>query len=86
MATEFKTFLQENGVKYHKRMAPYHPSTNGQAERANGKGRVEEYKDDARISASQFIQVSATISKSTSLDDRSSTSTVISRSNNTDGG
>lgn len=32
-ATEFKDFLQTNGVKYHKLTAPYHPSTNGQAER-----------------------------------------------------
>lgn len=32
-ATEFKTFLQDSGVKYHKTTAPYHPATNGQAER-----------------------------------------------------
>lgn len=32
-ATEFKTFLQGSGVKYHKLIAPYHPATNGQAER-----------------------------------------------------
>lgn len=30
---EFKTFLQTVGVKFHKLTAPYHPSTNGQAER-----------------------------------------------------
>ncbi|XP_031349037.1 uncharacterized protein K02A2.6-like isoform X2 [Photinus pyralis] len=30
---EFKQFLQWSGVKYHKLSAPYHPSTNGQAER-----------------------------------------------------
>lgn len=32
-ATEFKTFLQNSGVKYHKLTAPYHPATNGQAKR-----------------------------------------------------
>lgn len=32
-ATEFKTFLPDSGVKYHKLTAPYHPATNGQAER-----------------------------------------------------
>lgn len=32
-ATEFKDFLQRSGVKYHKLSAPYHPATNGQAER-----------------------------------------------------
>lgn len=30
---EFEQFLKINGVKYHKLSAPYHPSTNGQAER-----------------------------------------------------
>ena len=30
---EFSKFLKEIGVKYHKRTAAYHPSTNGQAER-----------------------------------------------------
>ncbi|XP_058836807.1 uncharacterized protein K02A2.6-like [Topomyia yanbarensis] len=32
-ASEFKSFLQRSGVKYHKLSAPYHPATNGQAER-----------------------------------------------------
>ncbi|XP_055542786.1 uncharacterized protein K02A2.6-like [Wyeomyia smithii] len=32
-ATDFKVFLQKCGVKYHKLSAPYHPATNGQAER-----------------------------------------------------
>lgn len=32
-ASEFNEFLRMCGVKYHKRTAPYHPSTNGQAER-----------------------------------------------------
>lgn len=32
-AEEFKSFLQRSGVKYHKLSAPYHPATNGQAER-----------------------------------------------------
>ncbi|XP_018396143.1 PREDICTED: uncharacterized protein K02A2.6-like [Cyphomyrmex costatus] len=32
-AEEFKTFLQSSGVKYHKRIALYHPATNGQTER-----------------------------------------------------
>ncbi|XP_020298173.1 uncharacterized protein K02A2.6-like [Pseudomyrmex gracilis] len=32
-AGEFSQFLKQSGVKYHKRTAPYHPSTNGQAER-----------------------------------------------------
>ncbi|XP_049826703.1 uncharacterized protein K02A2.6-like [Aethina tumida] len=32
-SVEFKTFLQSSGVKYHKLSAPYHPATNGQAER-----------------------------------------------------
>lgn len=31
---EFKEFLTNVGVKYHKFTAPYHPSTNGQAERS----------------------------------------------------
>ncbi|XP_030764846.1 uncharacterized protein K02A2.6-like [Sitophilus oryzae] len=33
IAEEFKTFLKNSGVKYHKLSAPYHPSANGQAER-----------------------------------------------------
>ncbi|XP_018405038.1 PREDICTED: uncharacterized protein K02A2.6-like [Cyphomyrmex costatus] len=33
VSAEFETFLQVSGVKYHKLTAPYHPSTNGQAER-----------------------------------------------------
>uniref|UniRef100_A0A182PWJ4 RNA-directed DNA polymerase n=1 Tax=Anopheles epiroticus TaxID=199890 RepID=A0A182PWJ4_9DIPT len=32
-STEFKSFLQRSGVKVHKLTAPYHSSTNGQAER-----------------------------------------------------
>ncbi|XP_011858764.1 PREDICTED: uncharacterized protein K02A2.6-like, partial [Vollenhovia emeryi] len=30
---DFKLFLQKSGVKFHKLTAPYHPATNGQAER-----------------------------------------------------
>ncbi|XP_023305651.2 uncharacterized protein K02A2.6-like [Lucilia cuprina] len=33
-SAEFKEFLTRVGVKYHKFTAPYHPSTNGQAERS----------------------------------------------------
>lgn len=33
-SSEFKEFLTTVGVKYHKFTAPYHPSTNGQAERS----------------------------------------------------
>jgi len=33
VSSEFKTFLQSSGVRYHKLSAPYHPSTNGQVER-----------------------------------------------------
>ncbi|XP_055523152.1 uncharacterized protein K02A2.6-like [Wyeomyia smithii] len=33
-STEFKSFLRMAGVKFHKLTAPYHPSTNGQAERS----------------------------------------------------
>ncbi|XP_058811007.1 uncharacterized protein K02A2.6-like [Topomyia yanbarensis] len=32
-SAEFKEFLQNSGVKFHKLSAPYHPATNGQAER-----------------------------------------------------
>ncbi|XP_024891943.1 uncharacterized protein K02A2.6-like [Temnothorax curvispinosus] len=32
-AAEFKCFLQKSGVTFHKLSAPYHPATNGQAER-----------------------------------------------------
>ncbi|XP_035896692.1 uncharacterized protein K02A2.6-like [Anopheles stephensi] len=32
-SSEFKAFLQQSGVKFHKLSAPYHPATNGQAER-----------------------------------------------------
>nr|XP_049464877.1 uncharacterized protein K02A2.6-like [Anopheles coluzzii] len=32
-SAEFKSFLQRSGVKFHKLSAPYHPATNGQAER-----------------------------------------------------
>lgn len=34
ISEEFKEFLKRSGVKYHKTTAPYHPSTNGQAERS----------------------------------------------------
>lgn len=33
VSEEFAKFLKESGVKYHKKTAPYHPATNGQAER-----------------------------------------------------
>lgn len=33
-STEFKEFLTNVGVKYHKFTAPHNPSTNGQAERS----------------------------------------------------
>ncbi|XP_031338167.1 uncharacterized protein K02A2.6-like [Photinus pyralis] len=33
IADDFKSFLRNSGVKYHNLSAPYHPSTNGQAER-----------------------------------------------------
>lgn len=45
-SVEFKEFLQQVGVKYHKRTAPYHPSTNGQAER-----NVQTVKDHLKIIA-----------------------------------
>lgn len=32
-AADFKEFLKKSGVKFHKLSAPYHPATNGQAER-----------------------------------------------------
>lgn len=32
-SAEFRSFLQKSGVKFHKLTAPYHPATNGQAER-----------------------------------------------------
>lgn len=32
-SNEFQEFLKISGVKFHKRTAPYHPATNGQAER-----------------------------------------------------
>ncbi|XP_053698983.1 uncharacterized protein K02A2.6-like [Sabethes cyaneus] len=32
-AEEFKVFLRNSGVQFHKLSAPYHPATNGQAER-----------------------------------------------------
>lgn len=33
VSEKFKSFLKFSGVKYHKFIAPYHPATNGQAER-----------------------------------------------------
>ncbi|XP_018323746.1 uncharacterized protein K02A2.6-like [Agrilus planipennis] len=42
-SAEFKNFLMMSGVKYHKLTAPYHPSTNGQAERC-----VQTVKDALR--------------------------------------
>nr|XP_018912071.1 PREDICTED: uncharacterized protein K02A2.6-like [Bemisia tabaci] len=32
-SAEFRSFLTDQGVRFHRRIAPYHPSTNGQAER-----------------------------------------------------
>lgn len=43
-SVEFRDFLQRSGVKFHKRTAPYHPSTNGQAER-----NVQTVKDHLKI-------------------------------------
>ena len=43
VSEEFETFLKRSGVKYHKTTAPYHPATNGQAERY-----VETTKDALR--------------------------------------
>ncbi|XP_062708108.1 uncharacterized protein K02A2.6-like [Aedes albopictus] len=40
-ASEFKQFLQMSGVKFHKLSAPYHPATNGQAERTNIRTRLD---------------------------------------------
>lgn len=43
-STELRDFLRHSGVKYHKFTAPYHPSTNGQAER-----NVQTVKDHLKI-------------------------------------
>lgn len=42
-SADFKDFLQNSGVKYHKLTAPYHPVTNEQAERY-----VQTVKDDLK--------------------------------------
>lgn len=43
-SVEFKEFLEQSGVKFHKFTAPFHPSTNGQAERS-----VQTVKDHLKI-------------------------------------
>ncbi|XP_024872568.1 uncharacterized protein K02A2.6-like, partial [Temnothorax curvispinosus] len=57
-AAEFKSFLQTSGVKYHKLTAPYHPSTNGQAERS-----VQTVKDALRAMGTSRNTLQADLNK-----------------------
>lgn len=58
---EFKNFLQNVGVKYHKLTAPYHPSTNGQAERSvrtikDALKSMDTNKNDIQSNLNEFLR------------------------------
>ncbi|XP_061394278.1 uncharacterized protein K02A2.6-like [Musca vetustissima] len=58
---EFRQFLKNSGVVYHKQSAPYHPATNGQVERCvqtikNALKAMETTKATIQVNLNKFLQ------------------------------
>ena len=67
-STEFENFLSKNGIK-HTKVSPYHPASNGQAERA-----VRAFKEGVENYARQAVTFSAKVQNNATHDNRGHTS------------
>ena len=64
-SAEFKTFVEKNGIR-HLRSAPYHPATNGLAERSCTIVQKKHGEKCRRLNQHQSLKVSVSLSKNTS--------------------